>query len=102
MDSRSLKKQFSIALYESTDVSDSAQVLVLFRGVNGKFKITKELAGVHSMERRVIGNEMFAKMKETIFNFGLDFKCFKVVSIDGGKNMCGPKWGVVGNICNTV
>lgn len=93
---------FSIALDESTDVSDSAQVLLFVRGVNSEFKITEELADVHSMEGRVTGDEIFAKVKETICNLGLDFKRLKGVTTDGGKNMCGTKWGVVGNICNSV
>lgn len=80
---------FSIALDESTDVSDLAQVLLFVRGVNSEFKITEELADVHSMEGRVTGDEIFAKVKETICNLGLDFKRLKGVTTDGGKNMCG-------------
>lgn len=93
---------FSIALDESTDVADSAQVLLFIRGVNKDFKITEELADVHSMESRTTGIEIFAKVNETICNLGLDFKCLKGVTTDGGKSMCGTKTGVVGKICNTV
>lgn len=89
---------FSIALDESTDVTYSAQVLLFVRGVNSEFKITEELADVHSMESNVTGDQIFAKVSETVSNLGLDFKCLKGVTTDVGKNMSGTKTGVVGNI----
>lgn len=93
---------FSIALDESTDVSDSAQVLLFVRGVSNSFEITEELAAVHSMESTVTGGDLFLKVKETVSNLGLDFKNLKCVTTDGGRNMCGTKTGLVGNICNAV
>lgn len=53
---------FSIAMDESTDVTDSAQVLLFIRGVNSKLNITQELTNVHSMENNVTGVEIFAKV----------------------------------------
>lgn len=93
---------FSIAMDESTDVTDSAQVLLFIRGVNSKFNITQELANVHSMENNVTVDEIFAKVNETIYSLGLYFKHLKGVTTDGGKNMSSTKIGVVGNICNSV
>lgn len=87
---------------ESTDVKDSAQVLLFIRGVNSEFNITQELAYVHSMENNVTGDEIFAKVNETISSLGLDFKHLKGVTTNGGKNMSSTKTGVVGNICNSV
>jgi len=54
-------KYFLIALDESTDTSDSAQVLLFVRGVNESFEITEELATVHSMKDSCTGNEIFSK-----------------------------------------
>lgn len=93
---------FSIAMDELTDVTDSAQVLLFIGGVNSVFNITQELADVHSMENNVTGDEIFAKVNETVSSLGLDFKHFKGVTTDGGKNMSSTKTGVVGNICNSV
>lgn len=90
---------FSIAMDELTDVTDSAQVLLFIGGVNSVFNITQELADVHSMENNVTGDEIFAKVNETVSSLGLDFKG---VTTDGGKNMSSTKTGVVGNICNSV
>lgn len=82
-------KCFSIALDESTDSSDSAQVLLFVRGVDEFFKITEELAAVHTMQDTCTGDEIFLKVKETIFALGLDFKILKGITTDGGRNMEG-------------
>ncbi|XP_025420222.1 general transcription factor II-I repeat domain-containing protein 2-like, partial [Sipha flava] len=95
-------KYFSIALDESTDASDSAQVLLFVRGVNESFEITEELAAVHSMKDSCTGNEIFLKVKESIFTLGLEFSILKGVTTDGGRNMCGAHTGLVGNICKAV
>lgn len=57
---------FSIAIDELTDVTDSAQVLLFNGGVNSVLNITQELADVHSMENNVTGDEIFAKVNETV------------------------------------
>lgn len=93
---------FSLAMDESTDTSDAAQVLLFIRGVSIDFQITEELAGVHSMETSVTGVEIFSKVKETILGLGLDFTKLKGITTDGGKNMSGTKTGVVGNVCKAV
>lgn len=97
-----LAKWYSIALDESTDVTNSAQVLLFIRGVNKEFKITEELADVHSMENNVTGDKIFRKIYQTISNLGLDFKRLKGITTDGGKNMCGKNTGVVGNVNRSV
>jgi hypothetical protein len=38
--------KFSLALYESTDTCDTAQLLIFDRGIDAKFEITEELAGL--------------------------------------------------------
>lgn len=77
-------KYFSIALDESTDTSDSAQVFLFVRGVNESFEITEELTAVHSMKDSCTGNEIFLKVKESIFALGLDFNILKGVTTNGG------------------
>ena len=41
---------FSIALDESTDIQDTAQVLIYIRGIDGNFKITEELLSMESLK----------------------------------------------------
>ncbi|KAL3879998.1 hypothetical protein ACJMK2_032270 [Sinanodonta woodiana] len=40
---------YSVALDESTDVSDTAQLLIFIRSVDENFKITEDIAGLYSM-----------------------------------------------------
>lgn len=68
---------YSIALDESTDVSDSAQVLLFIRGVNSDLEVIEELADVFSMETTVTGAEIFSKVDETIAKLNLDYKNLK-------------------------
>uniref|UniRef100_A0AAV2MIT0 DUF4371 domain-containing protein n=1 Tax=Knipowitschia caucasica TaxID=637954 RepID=A0AAV2MIT0_KNICA len=49
---------FSLALDESCDVRDTAQLLVFVRGITG-FKITKELAAVRPMKGTTTGADLF-------------------------------------------
>jgi hypothetical protein len=41
--------RYSLATDESTDLKDTAQVLIFIQGVDKRFKITDELAGLCSM-----------------------------------------------------
>lgn len=51
---------FCIALDDSTDTSDAAQVLSFIRGVNSEFHFAEELAGGHSMATTVTGVEILS------------------------------------------
>lgn len=51
---------FFIALDDSTDTYDAAQVLLFIRGVNSEFQFIEELAEVHAMETTVTGVEILS------------------------------------------
>lgn len=50
---------YSIALDDSIDVSNSAQVFLNIRGISRDLEITEELADVYSMENKVTGVKTF-------------------------------------------
>ena len=52
-------RYFSLALDESTDVTDTAQLLVFVRGVDEEFQTTQELAGLASLHGQTTGQEIF-------------------------------------------
>uniref|UniRef100_A0A671KZD1 SPIN-DOC-like zinc-finger domain-containing protein n=1 Tax=Sinocyclocheilus anshuiensis TaxID=1608454 RepID=A0A671KZD1_9TELE len=54
---------YSIACDESTDVSDSAQLLVFLRGVNENVKITQELAGIETLSGTTKGEDLFLLLR---------------------------------------
>ncbi|KAJ8384808.1 hypothetical protein AAFF_G00197950, partial [Aldrovandia affinis] len=51
---------FSLALDESCDVRDTAQLLVFVRGIMD-FKITEELAAMRSMKGTTTGSDLFTE-----------------------------------------
>ncbi|GCC25077.1 hypothetical protein chiPu_0003482 [Chiloscyllium punctatum] len=52
---------FSLALDESCDVCDTAQLLIFLRGITTDFKITEELAAMQSMKGTTTGNDLFTE-----------------------------------------
>jgi hypothetical protein len=93
---------FSVALDESTDVSDTSQLLLFVRGVNVNFQITEELASVHSMHGTTTGQEIFAEVEKSVAEYNLEWKQLKCITTDGGRNMCGTRTGLVGLINRAI
>ena len=65
---------FSIALDESTDMVDTAQLLIFLRGVNANFEITEELGALESLSGTTTGEDIFKALLNTFKNLGLDFE----------------------------
>jgi hypothetical protein len=77
-------------------------LLVFIRGVGKAFEITEELAALQTMKTTTTGDDIFSKVEETLSNVGFQWKNLKCVTTDGGRNMCGTKIGLVGDICKAV
>ncbi|GCC21862.1 hypothetical protein chiPu_0000244 [Chiloscyllium punctatum] len=52
---------FSLALDESCDMRDTAQLLIFVRGITTDFKVTEELAAMQSMKGTTTGNDLFTE-----------------------------------------
>lgn len=89
---------FSIALDESTDMVDTAQLLIFVRGVNANFEITEELAALESLSGTTTGEDIFKALLNTFKNLGLDFENLVSITTDGAKSMIGSKSGLIGRI----
>ncbi|CAM2119702.1 unnamed protein product [Caretta caretta] len=96
---------FSLALDKSTDVADTSQLLLFICGVGSNFEVTEELASVHSMHGTTTGEEIFEEVEKSLSQYYLQWKQLKCITTDGGRNMCGSKKGLVGQIykaCESV
>lgn len=93
---------FSLALDESTDVSDTAQVLIFIRGININYEIYEELLDVHSIHGTTTGEDIFKGVESAVEKNRLKWKNLKCITTDGGRNMCGKNKGVVGFILKAV
>lgn len=89
---------FSLALDESTDVSDTAQLLVFVRGVDDKFEITQELAGLASLTGQTTGLEIFDHVKPIVEKLGLSWSLLAGVTSDGAPAMIGGTNGFIGHL----
>jgi hypothetical protein len=86
---------FSIALDESTDVSDTNQLLIFVRAIMEDFTISEELLKVCSLHSTTRGVDIFNAVKRAVEEFG-GFEKLSSVVTDGAKSMTGTISGFVG------
>lgn len=93
---------YSLALDDSTDVTDTAQLLIFIRGVNDEFDITQELLSMESMKDTTTGEDLLMKVKGCIEKYGLQWGKLKSVTTDGSPNLTGKNVGLQTRIQQTV
>ena len=67
-------EMYSIAIDESTDNKDTAQVAIFLRGVDNELYISEELLDLVPLKDRTTGNELFEAVLKTADKFGLEWK----------------------------
>lgn len=91
---------FSIALDESTDITDVCQLLVFIRTVDNKFSIKEELLDLVPLPTSAKGSDIYNALVSVVDKYGGFSKCSCVVT-DGAKCMTGKKTGLVGLLSKT-
>ena len=69
---------FSIALDESTDVSDVSQLLIFVRVISPQFEVYEELLELCSLHGTTKGSDIFNAVKNAIEPFGGFKKCHRL------------------------
>jgi hypothetical protein len=64
---------FSLALDESSDACDTAQLLIFLRGIIPDFDITEELASVQSTKSTATGKCLLEEVNKCVAKLGLTF-----------------------------
>lgn len=93
---------YSLALDESTDIKDTAQLLIFLRGIDNNFIVTEELAALHSLKGTTKAEDLFQKVCVTIQEMNLNWDKLKSITTDGARNMVGSKGGLVVKIKEEV
>lgn len=93
---------FSLAMDESTDVSDTAQLLIFVRGIDENFTVYEELVKMCSLKGTTTGEDLFHHVEQALDSLQLSWEKLTSVTTDGGKNMSGQNKGVVGRIISKV
>lgn len=88
-------KFFSLAMDESTDVTDTSQLSIFIRGINEDFHITEELLALVPMKDTTNGSDIYCEVKNILEKYNLDLKLLYGISTDGAPAMVGNKRGVV-------
>ena len=87
---------FSIALDESTDLSNTAQLAIFIRGVDDDFNVTEELLELVPMKGTTTGADILEAVEEAISSFGLNWENLTAPTTDGAPAMVGVNTGFVG------
>lgn len=74
---------FSLACDESTDASDTAQLLIFLRGVDGNMNVTEELLDLKSLKGQTRGTDLFVSVCEAVDDIKLPWSKVSGIISDG-------------------
>ena len=89
---------YSLAVDESNDTSDTAQLSIFIRGVDLSLCITEELLGLKLMHGTTTGKEIFEKISKCVTEKRLPWDKLVGLMTHGVSAMCGQKSLQVGRI----
>ena len=93
-------KYFSVTMDESTDRSDTAQLLIFIRCINDEFNITEELACLQSIKEKTTGQIIYNEFSESLQNLNAPISKLCNITADGAPNMFGKNSGFSGIFWN--
>ena len=88
-------KYFSIAVDESTDAKDTAQLAVFVRGVDNNFNILEEFLQLMPLKDTTTGRDILDAVIKCLEEYKLDLSKLVSVTTDGAPAMVGVKKGFV-------
>ena len=84
---------YSIALDESTNAVDIAQLAVFIRGVDTNLDVTEDLLALCSLKGTTTGKDIFDEVIQLVQTNDLDMFKITAVVTDGAPTMCGSTKG---------
>ena len=93
---------YSLALDESTDVKDTAQLLIFIRGIDDSFTITEEFLTMESMKGTTRGEDLYNQVSAVIERMKLPWSKLVNVTTDGSPNLTGKNVGLLRRITDKV
>ena len=86
---------FSVCLDETTDIKNTAQVAIFFRGVTLDFQTDENLLSLESMHETTRGEDLLQKLLQALNKFNLPLDKLCGVATDGALAMVGKQKGMV-------
>lgn len=93
---------FSIALDESTDLSDTAQLVVFIRGVTDDFEVIEEFLDMASMKSTTTGQDICEDVIKLMKKFEIDSSKLVGITTDGAPSMVGKYNGFVKRFLDAI
>ncbi|XP_065675641.1 general transcription factor II-I repeat domain-containing protein 2A-like [Hydra vulgaris] len=90
-----LNKAYSLALDESTDRGDTAQLAIFIRGITSNFEVIEELLDINHMKDTTRGEDILSEVKKTLVKFELPEKKLCGVTTDGASALTGKNIGFI-------
>ncbi|KAI6647517.1 General transcription factor II-I repeat domain-containing protein 2-like [Oopsacas minuta] len=86
---------FSLALDESTDTKDTAQLLIFIRTIDFNFKILEELASMEPLKSTTTGTDLLKAVNVCIGKLGISWDKLVSVTTDSSPNLKGKHIGLL-------
>ena len=86
---------FSVCLDETTDIKNTAQLAIFFRGITSDFHIEDNLLSLESMHGTTRGEDLLQKLFQALDKFNLPLDELSGVATDGAPAMVGKHKGLV-------
>lgn len=93
---------FSLALDESMDIGDTAQLAIFIRGISKSFSVVEELLDVYPIKGTTTGKDIFDKVKQVMQKFELSDDKLIGITTDGAPAMTGKQNGLVTLLSKSV
>ena len=93
---------FSLVVDESTDITDSAQLLIFIRSLSSDFKLTEDLLSMETLSSRTCGEGIFNSVKDACIREKLNLKNLRGICTDGAPAMTGSVRGFVSRFSKYV
>lgn len=87
-------KYYSLAIDESTDVMDTAQVAIFIRGIDNEFNISEEMTSLVPLKDTTKARDLFEAVETTLNKFSLNLVNISGIATDGAPAMVGKKEGL--------
>lgn len=88
---------FSIAIDESTDNKNIAQLMIFIKTIDDNFDTCEQLFHLSPLHGNTKGIDIFNNIKCVFKKENISFKKLSAVTTDGAPAMLSPNVGVVGN-----
>lgn len=93
---------FSIALDESTDIKDTAQLLIFIRGITDTFEIVEEFLAMESLKGTTRGSDLYDTVSGCMQRLNIPWAKLLNVTTDGCPNLTGKNTGLLRRIQDRV